>query len=157
MGRNAKPIQLHLVDGNPNRLTKRQIADRKSSEIKIGEKKLRPPDFIKADPVALKKFREVVRLYSDIDFITSADACIIGRYCKTFSEYVRAVAERDNYLLGDIDDTKKLDDAVNKKNELMTRLEDRIFLNALSRVKNVPKKEKKKEVSPLERAGFGNV
>jgi len=35
-------------------------------------------------------------------------------------------------------------------------MEDRLFLNPLSKVKNVPKKEPKKE-DPLDKKGFGNV
>ncbi|MDT2245974.1 hypothetical protein P7H16_01645 [Paenibacillus larvae] len=40
-GRHAKPIALHLAEGNPNRLTKEEIKQRQEAEVKLGEQDLK--------------------------------------------------------------------------------------------------------------------
>ena len=40
MGRNAKPIELHLVNGNKRHLMKAEIEHRKRAEVKFGDSKL---------------------------------------------------------------------------------------------------------------------
>lgn len=49
-----------------------------------------------------------------------------------------------------------IETAINKKMDMLIKMEDRLFLNPLAKVKNVPKKEEKKE-DPLANRGFGNV
>jgi phage terminase small subunit len=189
MGRNAKSIELHLIQGNPNHLTKKQIAFRKKAEIKIGDSKLKLPAYVKADEVALKKWKEVIKLHKGHEILTSADSCALGRYCKSFSEYLDLLEHRAN--IRDIDgfepeEEKKIveefeehlgpraakrmwnkveyimsvngllqmDASVNKKMDQLKSYEDRFFLNPLSRIKNVSKKEKTPPKDPLEQAGF---
>lgn len=50
-----------------------------------------------------------------------------------------------------------VDKAINAKLEQILKLEDRLFLNPLAKVRNIPKKLPKKEADPLSQAGFGNV
>jgi len=175
-GRPAKPIQLHLQNGNKRRLTKAEIKQRQESEIKLGGKELLCPAYVKNDTVAFSKWRELKNLFKDIDFISSSDVTLIGRYCKTFSEYQMLLKsyqcvseihydceELDEFLDSrDEDDNvlfaykvkKQLRDlfsigailtietAINKKMDLLIKMEDRLFLNPLAKVRNVPKKEK---------------
>lgn len=186
-GRNAKPVQLHLAQGNPNRLTKSEIARRKQSEIKLGDHKLKCPEFVKNDVVAYAKWREITKIYKDIDFVSSGDTGVLGRYCMTFSEYQKLLAHRAridnldgldydeheeieeqfgekmtkelvnkiNYILS-VDGVLKIDTAINKKMDMLIKMEDRLFLNPLAKVKNVPKKETPK-ADPLAAKGFGNI
>jgi phage terminase small subunit len=49
-----------------------------------------------------------------------------------------------------------IETAINKKMDMLIKMEDRLFLNPLAKVKNVPKKEEKKE-DPLANKEFGNV
>jgi len=52
----------------------------------------------------------------------------------------------------------QVDSAINKKMDQILKLEDRLFLNPLAKVRNVPKHPAKhKEQSPLEAAGFGGI
>jgi hypothetical protein len=51
----------------------------------------------------------------------------------------------------------QLETAINKKMELLLKMEDRSFLNPLAKVKGIPQKEKKLEKTALEKRGFGNV
>lgn len=50
----------------------------------------------------------------------------------------------------------QLESAINKKMDLLIKMEDRSFLNPLAKVKNIPKKEQEK-ANPLAAKGFGNV
>jgi len=178
-GRNAKPITLQLAQGNPNRLTKAEIERRKKTEVKLGDNKLKCPEFIKKDIPAMMKWKEIVKIYKDIDFVSSGDTGLLARYCMTFSEYLSLLDQKrkidsfeinyerlqdhfDAELLEGLDSffrfdpMMKLDSAVNKKMDMLIKMEDRLFLNPLAKVKNVPKKEPVKE-DPLARKGFGNV
>jgi phage terminase small subunit len=176
MGRNAKPIGLHMAEGNPNRLTKAEIEHRQESEIKIGESKLKCPDFVKNDVDAYLKWKEVTRIYKDVDFVSSGDAGLLARYCKTFSEYQQLLkayqrvseihydCDELEEFIEDKDDFDKalfsekikkqlrdlfsinailtIETAINKKMDMLIKMEDRLFLNPLAKVKNIPKKPK---------------
>jgi hypothetical protein len=41
--------------------------------------------------------------------------------------------------------------------DMLIKMEDRLFLNPLSKVKNIPKKEEPGKTDPLASKGFGNV
>jgi len=191
-GRNAKPIELHVIQGNPNRLTKAQIETRKKSQIRFGKSKLTPPDYITRNNVAFEKWQEIAALYKGQAFIAAGDVSIIARYCQTHSEYLDLLGHREkigevhftpqeeeiiqdefedvkgkkaaqfmwekvDYLLS-ISGLFALDKAINAKLAALQAMEDRLFLNPLSKVKNVPKKEDEKpKLSILEKSGFGNV
>jgi len=93
MGRNGQPINLLLVKGKKH-LTKSEITHRKESQIKIGDQRLKCPQFVKDDATAYEKWREIVKLYKDIDFVSSGDTGHLARYCETFSEYQDLVNRR---------------------------------------------------------------
>jgi len=62
-------------------------------------------------------------------------------YCKAYSDYQR--------LLEGDDET-----AVNKKMDMLIKMQDRLFLNPLAKIKNIPKQ--KKEEKPVSKfAKFG--
>lgn len=60
-----------------------------------------------------------------------------------------------NYIIS-ADGVLKIDTAINKKMEMLIKMEDRLLLNPISKIKNVPKKEEPKE-DPLASKGFGNI
>jgi len=63
-GRNAKPIAIHIAEGNPNRLTKKQIRDRQAAEIKLGTEKpklLKVPNYVKSDEVAHNCWKDLIK------------------------------------------------------------------------------------------------
>ena len=186
MGRNGQPIALILAKGSKH-LTKAEIDHRKKTEIKLGEQKLKCPAYVKNDVYAYAKWKEITRVYRDIDFVSSGDIGLLGRYCMTFSEYnkllehhkridnidyldadeqgilekqfgedmAKNLLNKINYIVS-VDGVLKLDTAINKKQDMLIKMEDRLFLNPLAKVKNVPKQEKKPE-DPLAKKGFGNV
>lgn len=175
-GRNAKPISLHLAGGNQGHLTKFEIEQRQKSEIKTGTNKLRCPEFVKNDVIAYAKWKEIMRVYKDIDFVSSGDVGLLARYCVSFSEYRNLLEIKKNinsidsfspeemdeadasmdeqgmsdkqkrnlfmkmeYLIS-VDGLLTFETAVNKKMDMLIKMEDRLFLNPLAKVKNIPKK-----------------
>jgi phage terminase small subunit len=186
MGRNAQPIAILKANGRKH-LTKAEIDNRQQSEIRLGDNKLKCPDFVKDDVEAYKKWKEVTKLYKDVDFVSSGDIGLLARYCKTFSEYL--VLQKSYQRINEIHyDCKELDEAIdgtyadedsdkekalfsykvkkqlrdlfsigailsietaiNKKMDMLIKMEDRLFLNPLAKVKNVPKQEPKKQEDP---------
>lgn len=172
-GRNAKPISLHMAGGNPSHLTKAEIKFREKSEIRIGDDKLKCPDFVRKDPIANKKWKEVIKIYKDVDFVSSGDVGLLARYCMSFSEYQNLLSIRNNLAILDFESEeieeandafdeklterqkqnlfRKIDyiistdglltveTAINKKMDMLIKMEDRLFLNPLAKIKNIPK------------------
>lgn len=196
MGRNGKPIGLHLAEGNPNRLTKEEIRQRQESEIKLGKSeldKLKPPDFVKNDTIAYKQWKDCLKEYKaaaaqGVDILTTSDVGLLAMYCKTYGEYERLLkqyqriekiaidedvlleyfgnidaleqfeARAQMYLsqLASVEGILKIETAVNKKMDMLLKMQDRLFLNPLAKVKNVPKqKEKEKPASKFSKFGGG--
>lgn len=170
-GRNAKPIYLHLANGNKRHLTNREIEDRKKHEAKLksGVKSFQPSQQVKDDAVALSMFRKVKRLYKNIEYVEGLDENIINRYCLLHSEYVnlrdmrQGLVDRCSQIedlaekIAMADTLSEIDRRLEKKMDMLLKLEDRLFLNPTARLKNVPKKEDKPPRDPLVDKGFGNV
>lgn len=160
MGRNAQPISILRQTGKKH-LTKAEIEYREKTEIKIGTNKLVCPDFVKNDIVAFAKWKELVKIYKDFPNVSSSDVGMIAKYCVTYSQYLEAIENKKRFEARyngavPIDDIVKLDGLINKKLDLLLKMEDRLFLNPLAKIKNVPKKEEVKK-DPLAERGFGNV
>ena len=178
MGRNAQPTNILLAKGRKH-LTKSEIEHREKSKIKVGDNKLKCPDFVKNDVNAYAKFKEILKIYKDNDIVSSSDVGLIGRYCVTFSEYLDLLDKRkkvgtfntdfdkyeqslpaefievlNNYMRMNVD--LQLDNAINKKMDMLIKMEERLFLTPLAKIKNIPKKEPEK-ADPLSHRGFGNV
>lgn len=187
-GRNRQPIDVLLSNGKKH-LTKAEIAERKESELHLGTSELICPDFVLNDPVAFKKWQEMLALYEGKTFVESGDTGHLARYCKTFSEYIDLLEhryrtqnmERFNeeeqkqvidefathigeraavkmwqkveYIMS-VSGLLAIDKAINSKMAALVAMEDRLFLNPLAKIKNVPKKEQEKPKDALEEAGF---
>lgn len=193
MGRNAKPVALHIAQGNPNRLTKEEIKQRQEAEVKLGKKdlvRLKPPPFVKNDAVAFKYWKDLLKEYKaaaeqGIELLTSSDVGMLALYCKTYAEYERLLrsyqtidkiaydsAELDQYLNDSenfdykvkqqlramiaVDGLLRIETAINKKMDMLIKMQDRLFLNPLAKVKNVPKPKKdEKPISKFAKFGGG--
>lgn len=192
VGRNAKPIDLIMADGNKRRLTKAEIEHRKNTEIRFGNDKLVCPKHIKNNKNAYAKWKELIRLYKDFNFVASGDVGMLGRYCMAYSEYLdlierRAIInqlsiniEEHYYIEKELKDAEvpekriekmiekyefilsiggliALDKAINAKMDALVKMEDRLFLNPLAKIKNVPKKPPEEEKTELDQNGFGDI
>lgn len=192
VGRNAKPIDLIMDDGNKRHLTKAEIEHRKNTEIRFGNDKLVCPKHIKNNKNAYAKWKELIRLYKDFNFVASGDIGMLGRYCMAYSEYLdlierRAIInqlsiniEEHYYIEEELKDAGvpekriekmiekyefilsiggliALDKAINAKMDALVKMEDRLFLNPLAKIKNVPKKPPEEEKTELDQNGFGDI
>ena len=170
-GRNGQPVSLILAKGRSHHLAKEVIEQRKAAEIKTGTQVLRCPNYVKNDVNAFKKWKEIIKVYKDVDFISSGDTGLLGRYCMAFSEYLKLLEQKkrienfeisyerlsehfDAELLDGLDSffrfgpVMQLDSAINKKMDMLLKMEDRSFLNPLAKVKNIPKKEAQTPADP---------
>jgi len=160
-GRPGKPIELHVLQGNPGHFSRAEIGRRRAGEIRLGTKgKFKMPGHLRGDKVASRKWRELVALFveTDASFVTSADVEVMARYCATCSEYENLRQLRAQIVAGaDSEDLATVEGQLNKKNEIILRLEGVLFLTPLARVRNVIRKAAPPAEDPLKRAGFGNV
>lgn len=176
-GRPAKPISLHMQNGNKRHLTKAEIEHRQKSEVRLGDKKMKCPDFVKNDVAAYKKWKELIKLYEDVEFVSSGDIGMLARYCMTHSQYLKLIErlkrvkdiaqypdDVENYILStdefnarikrqlmdmvSTDGVLRIEKAVNQKLDILIKMEDRLFLNPVAKVKNIPKKEPEGESDP---------
>lgn len=178
MGRNGQPIDILTASGKKH-LTKEEIQQRTDSEIKTGTHNLRCPDYVKGDILAFKKWKEIMKVYKEVDFVSSGDVGFLARYCMTHSEYLRLLDNRKHLEALEADWSKyedilpedlefrienilklnpllQMEAAINKKIDLLIKMEDRSFLNPLAKVKNIPQKPKEdKPVSKFARFGAG--
>lgn len=192
VGRNAKPIDLIMADGNKRHLTKAEIEHRKNTEIRFGNDKLVCPKHIKNNKNAYAKWKELIRLYKDFNFVASGDIGMLGRYCMAYSEYLDLIERRaiinqlsinieEHYYIEEelknagvpekriekmiekyefilsIGGLIALDKAINAKMDALVKMEDRLFLNPLAKIKNVPKKPPEEEKTELDQNGFGDI
>lgn len=184
-GRNGQPVNLILANGRSHHLTKAVVEQRKAAEIKTGTKTLKCPDYVKANVIAFARWKEIIKIYKDVDFVSSGDIGMLARYCMTYSEYLELLErkKRINHISENSDDVEdyvlsnelfsavvqkqlldmisteailRLDTAINKKMDMLLKMEDRSFLNPLAKVKNIPKKAPDK-ANPLAARGFGDV
>jgi phage terminase small subunit len=192
-GRNGKPVDLHLAEGNRSHLTKAQIEARQAAEIKLGAdewKKIKPPPNVKNDAAAYRWWKDLVKDYKSaaeqgVELLTSSDIGLLAIYCKTYAEYedlqvqrrmliriqedpeifdealehnglIFAEVKAIQYLrqLASIEGMLKLDGAINKKMDMLIKMQDRLFLNPLAKVKNIPKPAPKDE-KPSKFGRFG--
>ena len=151
MGRPAKPVSLHLAANNPGHKSKAELKRRAENEIQLGDKNMVMPGFLNGYPEAVEKWKELIELFKDVDFVSSSDTGFIARYCMTYAEYIDLLAWSEREC-GNL----QIQQAVNKKLDMLIKYEDRMFLTPLSRVRNVPKKEPERE-DPLAKKGFQNV
>jgi len=103
---------------------------------------------------AYKIFRSLKKIYNQIEFVDGCDNFTINRYCVLSAEcksielqYAKVEKDIDEAaeVMQRIDLYKILSNfefALNKKRDMLLKLEDRMFLNPASRIKSVPKKPK---------------
>lgn len=151
MGRNAKPTDLLLLDGKTH-LTKEQIMQRKSQEITLKNQNITPDSMVLKDKRALKEFKNLKKLYEEIDFIGTLDSYIISQYCLAVSELddlVALMAATRKDLQSEDDKVKEkaignflaFDTEIRLKRAEIIKLSDRLYLNPVARTKNLPQKE----------------
>lgn len=161
MGRRAKPIGLHIVDGKKN-LTKAEIKARQEAEAR-----LRPPADNLAPPSWLGKeaqqlFTRLVRDMQGTELYTNVDVETLAVYCDAVEQYAKAtreVQENGVTIMGaqgnPIQNPAVL--VATKYATVMSRCASKLGLDPASRASlAIPKEEPKKKQSPVE-VMFGDV
>lgn len=90
MGRNAKPVSLHLVGGNKSRKTKKELEERQAAEERLRPPadKVRPPTWLSKD--AKKIFRRIVKDLEETDLLTNVDVHPLAVYCDAVVQHAAA-------------------------------------------------------------------
>lgn len=152
-GRPSKPVQLIKLEGNKDRRTKAELEHREKMEKKLQTGTLfREEPATKADPVAHKEFLRLRKLYKEIEFVEGLDQATINRYCQLKGQedflqdlYVQVknsidAAKQVSKKMALYEDMKDIITKQNQVRDKMLKLEDRLFLNPVSRMRSIPKK-----------------
>ncbi|MFD2330657.1 terminase [Cohnella sp. GCM10020058] len=107
-----------------------------------------------------KTYSEYERLqerYQQIDRI-QIDEDVLSDYLDQAEDVDGAGYKALKYLsqLASLDGALKIETAINKKMDMLLKLQDRLFLNPLAKIKNVPK-PKKEEKAPSKFGRFGGA
>jgi P27 family predicted phage terminase small subunit len=165
MGRKAIPIELQLINGNKNRLTKSEIEQRREAEKKIkpNSNKVKPPAWL--NDVAKKEFKRIVKEMHDLEILTNVDVDALALYCDAYASYIECTRIIDEegmmveYTNKAAETNKVPHPLLTKKKQLaeqMKALATEMGLTPASRAKLAMPKEQPKEPTEFERL-FGNV
>lgn len=165
MGRQPKSLERLEQDHGNTGVSKARLRELRENSVKIGEKVFEPPYTVVRNDNALEKWWDVIDLYqqSNVDLVSSADVGLLERYCLTYDEYMGLIEVRysiENATLEpiarmDMLQKYKLEDQTNKKNTLLLRMEEQLFLTPLSKMRSLPRKAKKTDSElDLENKGF---
>jgi P27 family predicted phage terminase small subunit len=165
MGRNAKPIKLHLLEGNKNRLTKKEVEQRLEAEKKLQPKKdkIKPPTWL--DSIAKKEFKRIAGELMELDLLTNVDVNALAAYCDAYSDYIKCtkIIQEEGLMVeytNKAAETNKVPHPLlTKKKQLheqMKSLAAEFGLTPVARAKLAMPKQEKKEPTPEEKL-FGDV
>lgn len=165
MPRKAKPIELHLLDGNKNRKTKKEIEHRKKAEaaLKPGSDNIKPPSWLCKS--GKKVFEELAGELTKIDLVTNIDVYAMARWAHCYIKYQEcaAIVNKDgvevlkaNSAGFPVAGPHQLLSTMKQLNEQMTKLESEFGLSPASRAKLAMPPKEEKEPTEFEKT-FGNL
>jgi phage terminase small subunit len=163
-GRRATPSNLLEMGNNVARKTKKDIEDRQAMSVDLGSFSIEIPTTLRGHQKAMKRFKEIIELYNDggLMLVTSADIDILVEYCLVFERVRDTHLILDSYKttkerLADQDEYIKWLNALDKLTSKMIKLSEYLYLNPTARARTGGKLPTKKEESPLEQKGFGDL
>ena len=164
---NRKTIHTIKAEGNKEKLTKARLKELEDAYVKIGNKKFTPPENVKSDKTALRKWREIMELYATcdhVDIVTSADIGLLERYSLMYADYqllleakadAKQRASGSAFLTAQLCNELKLDQKINATAKLLLQMETELFLTPLSKSRAIPRKKKPEdEKTKLTEKGF---
>lgn len=82
------PIDLLLIQGNKNRLTKQEIEARREAEqnLKPRSDRIKPPIWL--TPLAKKEFKRLAAELNEIGLMTNVDINQLAVYCRAYAKFV---------------------------------------------------------------------
>ena len=154
MARPRQPTDLLLIKGKKH-LTKKEIEERKNSEIKANADKIEPPSYL---PNNLKKeFNRIGKELIDIGIMSNLDCEALARFVVSEYNYQKVVKK---VLKTGIDNEKYMDLLLMQEKlfKMCRQSASDLGLTISSRCKLVvPKKEEKKELTEEEKLFGGSV
>ena len=163
MSRKAKPIELHLLENNKNRLTKKQIQERIDGQIHPNTNQINCPDWL--DEIGRREWERITNELIELGLMTNIDVVSLGIYCDAYSKYVEATLQiqEDGLTVEHINNqgakntvTNPAVQVANKYADLIKKFVIEFGLTPSARAKlAIPKKEEK-EPSKLDKM-FGGV
>lgn len=89
----AKSVALHLMEGNPNNKTKKELYKRQKNEKKlaISAAHIDPPTWLSTG--AKNEFNRLKKLLAPTEILTDADINLLAIYCDTLMDYKACNAE----------------------------------------------------------------
>ncbi|KHO62680.1 terminase [Thermoanaerobacter sp. YS13] len=164
MGRKAKPIALHLLEGKKH-LTKAEIEQRLAGEqqFAIGTDKIKPPKWL--DKVAQKEFKRIVKEMEQTGILTNIDVDMLALYCDAYSQYIQCceVIRQEGLMVeytNKAAETNKVPHPLlSKKKQLfeqMKAIASEFGFTPSARARIAIPKQEKKEETKFDRL-FGNV
>jgi hypothetical protein len=90
-----KPIEIHVFDKKKHMGSEEKNA-RADAELVMGQLKFTPPPEVKKNKIAMRKWREVTKIYKDakLTVVSSTDSGVLGRYCLLNAEYEHLIQQR---------------------------------------------------------------
>lgn len=87
MPRTAQSAMIHILEGNPNNKTKKELSKRLKNEksLELSSDNIVPPSWL--DSGAKKEFKRIVLIFSKSKLLTDADINLLAIYCDTLSDY----------------------------------------------------------------------
>lgn len=87
MPRTAKSAMLHIMEGNPNNKTKKELQKRQKNELKmkLSADNLVPPKWLSAG--AGKRFSEIAKIMAPTGILSDSDVDTLAIYCDTLVDY----------------------------------------------------------------------
>ncbi|MFT8392388.1 MAG: phage terminase small subunit P27 family [Liquorilactobacillus ghanensis] len=87
MPRTAQSAMIHLLQGNPNNKTKKELSKRLKNEksLELSSDNLIAPSWL--DTGAKKEFNRIISIFSKTKLLTDADTNLLAIYCDTLSDY----------------------------------------------------------------------
>lgn len=92
-GRRAKPMSVQEMEGNPGKLSKQEIEERRAAEerIKPNADKVEPPDWL--GDVAREEFNKLASELMQIGLITNPDVNSLAVYCDALEKYIECTRQ----------------------------------------------------------------
>lgn len=146
MGRKAMPVELLLLNGNKNKLTKQEIQIRRETEQKLKPKadNIKPPTWL--TPLAKSEFKRLSAELNEIGIMSNVDVNQLAVYCRAYGRYIELQSNPDGI------DEKTLDTLYKQ----MKSMAIEFGFTPSSRAKLAMPKEEKKEKTTEEKL-FGDV
>jgi len=94
MAGQRRPVELLLLTGKKN-LTKKEIEERKASEVKVkSDKAIKPPSYLSQE--LKKEFKKIAKELVDIGIMSNLDVDALARYLQVQKQYLEVTEELMN-------------------------------------------------------------